>query len=235
MGAVRVKICGITNEEDLFLCVESGVDALGFVVEYPVDVPWNISRGRARELMRKVPPFVTTTAVVGGEVEHILSIADFTMPHVIQLHGDESPQETRTLVEKLSRRGVRVIKALRINVEEEVEDRTILETARRFASTGISALLLDSKTDAMPAGTGIPFRWEIARKVRDSIDVPLIIAGGLNPENVRDAIRAVRPFAVDVISGVERNPGRKDEAKVRAFIRAVKSISGGEEWSSSRS
>ncbi len=226
MGVVRVKICGITNEEDLFLCVESGVDALGFVVEYPVDVPWNIPRGRARELMRKVPPFVATTAVVGGEIEHILSIADFTMPDVIQLHGDESPRETKTLVEELSRRGIRVIKALRINVEEDVEDQVVLETARRFASTGISALLLDSKTGAMPAGTGIPFRWEIAGKVRNGIDVPLIIAGGLNPENVRDAVKAVRPFAVDVISGVERNPGRKDETKVRAFIRAAKSISG---------
>jgi phosphoribosylanthranilate isomerase len=222
METVRVKICGITNEEDLYLCVKSGVDALGFVVEYPVDVPWNIPRGRARELMQKVPPFVAVTAVVGGEMEHILSIADFTMPDVMQLHGEESLRETDMLVKELSKRGVRVIKALRINIEEDLKALTVMETAKRFASTGISALLLDSKTSDMPAGTGMPFNWEIAKQVRDAVDVPLIIAGGLNSGNVRDAIKSIKPFAVDVISGVERSPGRKDKRKVQEFIRAVK-------------
>ena len=98
----------------------------------------------------------------------------------------------------------------------------VVNDAKRLVSVGISALLLDSKTSSMPAGTGVSFSWEIARQVRLAINVPLIIAGGLNPGNVRDAIKSIKPFAVDIISGVEDQPGRKDEQKVRAFIQAVK-------------
>ena len=221
MELTRVKICGMMDEEDIHLCARSGADALGFVIEYPVEVPWNISRERALELIAKAPPFVTTVAVVGGDIEHILSIADLTLPDMVQLHGNESLDETGILVRELSRRGIRVVKALRINVDEEIRIQEIIEDAREIARIGVSALLLDSKTSRMPAGTGVLFSWEIARKVRHAINVPLIIAGGLNPENVCDAIKSIRPFAVDVISGVEDEPGKKNRHKVEAFIQSV--------------
>ena len=222
MELTRVKICGMMDEEDIHLCTRSGADALGFVIEYPVEVPWNIFRERARELMAKVSPFVTTVAVVGGDIKHILAIADLTLPDMVQLHGNESLDESRILVRELSKRGIRVIKALRINVEEDVRIQEIIEDAREITRIGVSALLLDSKTSRKPAGTGVPFSWEIARKVRNAINVPLIIAGGLNSENVCDAIKSIKPYAVDVISGVEDEPGRKNGHKIEAFIQAVR-------------
>ena len=225
----RVKVCGITCEEDIHLCVKCGVDAVGFVVEYPIEVPWNIPREFARELIARVPPFVSRVVVVGGNFERILSIAKMTMPDALQLHGDESVEETATIVEHLQSRQVQVIKAVRVKAQRQDTDADyVVNRCKKFARTGISALLLDSKTEAMPAGTGVPFDWGLARQVRDVLTVPLILAGGLNAGNVRKAIEQVDPFGVDVISSVEGEPGRKHPEKVRAFVKAVRDLEYGQ-------
>ena len=109
---------------------------------------------------------------------------------------------------------------------ENINIQKVIEEARDIVYTGVSALLLDSKTSSMPAGTGVSFEWKIAREVRQAIDVPLIIAGGLNSKNIRDAIENIRPFGVDVISGVEEVPGKKSRHKVAAFIQAVNGLKG---------
>lgn len=219
----RVKICGITCEEDIHLCVRCGVDAVGFVVEYPVEVPWNISREFAKGLIARVPPFVSRVVVVGGGLEQILPIAEATMPDALQLHGDESVEETATIVEYVRDRQIQVIKAVRVKVRgQDIDTDYIVKQCQEFAQTGISALLLDSRTEAMPAGTGVSFDWRLARRVKDALPVPLLLAGGLNVENVGKAIELVDPFGVDVISSVEGEPGRKQIGKVRAFIDAVK-------------
>jgi phosphoribosylanthranilate isomerase len=223
----RVKICGLMTEEDISLCVKAGADAVGFVTEYPVPVPWNIDRARARELVASTPPFVTTTAVVGGPTESILQIADAVRPNLLQLHGNETKEEIEHICSSLADTGIKVIKALRIDIDTgnahfSIEDP--LEAATMLAGTALSGLVVDSKTANRPAGTGVPLDWNIIERISSSISIPLILAGGLTIKNVAKAIQQVRPYGVDVISGVEKAPGVKDNKRVRQFVQAVKQI-----------
>lgn len=222
---IRVKICGVKSMYDVILCIDAGADALGFVTEYPVPVPWNIQRDKTRELISKLPPFVSSTVVTSGSLGRILEIARDTLPNVVQLHGEEKLSDVEKAVDALSEDGIRVIKALSIDVDSQRAHFEIpdpVEAAHSLQESGIHAIVLDSRTKSMPAGTGITLSWRIAREIRDEISTPVILAGGLNQDNVRNAIRAVRPYAVDVITGVEAYPGKKDPNKVRAFIEAAK-------------
>jgi phosphoribosylanthranilate isomerase len=220
----RIKICGLTREEDIRLCARAGVQALGFVVEYPVHVPWNLDRMTARALMRGVPPFVARVIVVGDDPAAVVELTELLKPHAVQLHGSEPLSVTANLVAEVKTFGVQVIKALRFSVETGKcyptgEDP--LEAAQLIEDTGVDALVLDSVSDTRPAGTGKSIDWTIAREIRETVGLPVILAGGLNSGNVSQAIAAVKPYGVDVISGVENPVGRKDPEKVRAFIKAV--------------
>ncbi|MBC7119976.1 MAG: phosphoribosylanthranilate isomerase [Candidatus Methanosuratus sp.] len=221
---MRVKVCGITRDEDIAVCVDAGVDALGFVVEYPLPVPWNISREEARRLVLKVPPYVSSVLVTSGrDVERAVALAREVMPDVIQLHGGEGEGETGEIVKLMRGEGVKVVKALPIDVSMRLKMEELTRSALSFQDRGIDALLLDSRTDDMPAGTGIPINMECAKRVREALRIPMILAGGLNPENVGEAIRHVRPYGVDVLSGVERSPGIKDPEKVRTVVKRCRS------------
>ena len=222
---IRVKICGLMSEADVQMAVSAGADSLGFVTEYPVPVPWNISRARSAELAASAPPFVTTTAVVGGRVDDMVAIARAVRPHFLQLHGDETLDEIRAVCKALADTGTKVLKALRINVETgdalfPVKDP--VEACAFLERSGIAGLVLDSKTSSRPAGTGVPLDWSSLGRVAKRISLPLILAGGLTPGNVKKAIDRVRPYAVDVISGVERATGVKDPRLMRDFVNAVK-------------
>ncbi|MBW2598849.1 MAG: phosphoribosylanthranilate isomerase [Deltaproteobacteria bacterium] len=220
----RIKICGMTKEEDIRLCVKAGVNALGFVVEYPIDVPWNLDRKKARELMRAVPPFVSRVIVVGDDPELVIELTEFLRPHAVQLHGNEKLSVTAELVTALKALHVPVIKALRFSVETGTcafASEEPLDAARLIENTGVDALLLDSVSDVRPAGTGRSIDWGMARTIRNSINLPLILAGGLHAGNVGEAVAAVNPYGVDVISGVEHPVGGKDPEKVGAFVNAV--------------
>ena len=220
-----MKICGIKSLDDAILCIDAGADAVGFVTEYPLPVPWNLERERTRELISKLPPFVSTIVVTSGSLGKILEIARATVPDVLQLHGEERLADMEKVVEELADDGIKVIKALSIDVDSQrayFEIPDPVEAAHSLQDSGIHAIILDSRTKSMPAGTGITLSWRIAREIREQISLPVILAGGLNQGNVRDAIRAVRPYAVDVITGVEAYPGKKDPDKVRAFIEAAK-------------
>jgi phosphoribosylanthranilate isomerase len=223
-GMTRVKICGIMAREEIRLCVAAGAHALGFVVEYPIDVPWNLDRQTARDLIRSVPPFVARVIVVGDDPGTVISLTKFLKPNAVQLHGNEPIAVTRTLVSALHELGVQVMKALRFPVESgkcqwSCEDP--VGAARLIADTGVDALVLDSVSDARPAGTGQTIDWGLARKIRDSVCLPVILAGGLHAGNVGEAVTAVNPYGVDVISGVENPVGKKDPEKIRAFVKAV--------------
>ncbi len=223
----RIKVCGMTNEEDIRLCAAAGVHALGFVVEYPIDVPWNLDRRRARELMRTVPPFVSRVIVVGDDPATVVELAEFLKPHAVQLHGSEPLSVTVDLVPALKDLGVQVIKALRISVATgkcSSPCENPLEAARLIAETGVDALVLDSVSDVMPAGTGQSIEWTMARKIRESVPLPIILAGGLHSANVAQALAAVNPYGVDVISGVENPVGKKIPEKVRAFVETVSGL-----------
>jgi phosphoribosylanthranilate isomerase len=219
----RVKICGLMNKRDIEVCVQAGVHMLGFVVDYPVPVPWNITKAAARVLIDGVPPFVSTCVVTGGTVEKVLDVADATCPDVVQLHYKETLQDVKEVVERLNPRGIKVIKALRIdadgNCDFEINDPAV--AARELAGTGVSTILVDSFTSSMPGGTGVTVDLSVFTAVQRVSPLPVILAGGLNPDNIRSIVQRVKPFAVDVLTGVEERPGYKDKEKVRQFIESI--------------
>lgn len=224
---VRVKLCGMMSEADVAMAEEAGADAVGFVTEYPVPVPWNLTREEAARLVRAASPFVTTVAVVGGTVDEILDIARKVMPNVLQLHGDESLAEILAIIDGLADTGIRVIKALRIDVDTgqaRFEKTDPVRAAQVLEGSGIAALIVDSKTASMPAGTGVALDQGVAASVSEAVKIPLILAGGLTAGNVADAVLKVRPYAVDVITGVEREPGVKDKKKMEEFVKAAKGL-----------
>ncbi len=225
---VRVKLCGLMSPEDVKIAEAAGADALGFVTEYPVPVPWNLDREHAASLIASVSPFVTTVAVVGGSPEEMVRIARRVRPRVLQLHGDESLDDIRQVLDGLDGTGIRIIKALRIEVDTGLarfEEAEPVKAGTVLANSGIAALIVDSKTSSRPAGTGVTLDWDVSARMVKEIDLPLILAGGLTSENVAQAVLQVKPYAVDVISGVEKEPGVKDGEKMKKFVMAAKGIS----------
>ena len=198
-----VKICGITNLSDALMCVEAGADALGFI--FVEGTPRSIDPAVVEEIIRSLPPFVTTVGVfVNRPVEEVEGIANALALSLVQLHGDESPEYCETL-------RVRFIKAFRV---KEADDLAVLPQY-----PGAKAYLLDPFVPGKLGGTGRTLDWELAVKAKAYGRI--ILAGGLTPENVAEAVRRVEPYAVDVSSGVEASPGRKDPEKVKRFIEQV--------------
>ncbi|HEU4751797.1 MAG TPA: phosphoribosylanthranilate isomerase [Armatimonadota bacterium] len=199
--AVRVKICGITNLEDALLAVEAGADALGFVF---ASSPRRVNPEQAAVILRELPPFVTTVGlVVDQDPRPILDICPLD---VVQFHGSEPP-------DAITRIGRRAYKAFRVREPADLQPLTAYGAA--------SAFLLDAYVPGVPGGTGQQFPWELAAQAA-RFGKPVIVAGGLTPENVSLCIETTRPYAVDVSSGVEAAPGKKDPALVRAFIAAAR-------------
>lgn len=222
---VRVKICGNTDAEQVAWCVAAGADGVGLVVEYPVPVPWNLSREQARDLLALVPPLTTRAVVTGGDATHVLAVARFLAPHVVQLHTDNPLEETARIARALAALGIGLIRAVRIDVATgqaggEVADP--LQAALAVQETGVAAVLLDARTGQLPAGTGVSVDWQAASAIRQALSRPLILAGGLTPQNVRSAVEHVRPYAVDVISGVEVSRKVKSPELIRQFVQQAK-------------
>jgi phosphoribosylanthranilate isomerase len=217
----RAKICGIHTRDGLDASVRAGADAVGFVVEYPDPVPWNLDRAEARRLMERVPPFVSRVLVTTGRPEAIVELARDVRPDVVQLHGEESRATVEAVTTALQSEGIGVLKAVPIAPDGDGSElRTTVET---FASTGIDGIVLDAEADdRQGGGTGETVSWEIARRIVAEASVPVVLAGGLTPENVGEATATVNPYAVDVISGVERDDHRKDPDRIEAFVRAIR-------------
>ncbi len=203
---VRVKICGITTAEDVMACVAAGADALGFNFFPPS--PRYLTPQRAKALCMSVPPFITTVGVfVDRTPEKVCEIMKFCGLDYAQLHGAEPPRA----VDKIG--PDRVIKAVRIRSEADMKE---LERYRA------AAFLLDAYVEDKPGGTGKTFDWGLARLAASRARI--ILAGGLSAENVAAAVRKARPYAVDVASGVEDEPGGKSRKLVARFVRAAKSV-----------
>ena len=200
---IKVKICGTTSLKDAFLAVESGADAIGFIF-YKMS-PRNISQKEAKEIILQLPPFIETVGVFVNETsDKINRIAEQCKLNSIQLHGEESPALCRRVKRK-------VIKAFRVKDADSLKS---------IASYDVSGFLLDSYNDGIKGGTGQIFDWNLALRVKKQ--GPVILAGGLNPYNVFTAIHRVKPYGVDVCSGVEKSPGIKDHEKIREFIKSVR-------------
>lgn len=199
----RVKICGITTAEDAAAAVEAGTDALGFV--FAPGTPRVVQPEAAARIIAGLPPFISTVGVfVNQPLEEILRIALHCGLQAVQLHGEEP--------EELGRRiPLKVIKALRVRDAESLEP---------IATYPAHAFLLDAFVEGKQGGTGTTLPWELAAEAAGRARI--ILSGGLRPDTVGHAIRLVRPYGVDVSSGVEQRPGRKDRQKVREFIDAVR-------------
>ncbi len=207
---VRVKICGVTNLEDALIATEAGADALGFII-YSKSKRF-IKARVVRKITLNLPPFILKVGVfVNEDPRNVLEILSYAHLDFAQLHGDETPEECEYVGKN------RVIKVFRLKEVSEVEK------IEPYIGK-IRAILLDTYSKDSYGGTGKTFNWEIAKAVKERFDIPLILSGGLNPENVARAIREVNPYAVDVSSGVEIEPGKKDHKKVETFVKAAKCV-----------
>lgn len=199
---VRVKICGITNREDALLAVEAGAHALGFVF---AESPRKVEPETVRQIVEILPPFISRVGVFVNEdqcmIEEISAICGLD---VLQLHGDETPSYCTKFNKK-------VIKAIR------VQDSSVLVSMVKYK---VDAFLLDAFVPDKFGGTGRTFDWQIALQAKSLGRI--ILSGGLDPENIIDAIAQVEPYAVDVSSGIEAQPGKKDPKKLKAFFEAIK-------------
>ena len=207
MNHVAVKICGITDYEDASIAVELGVDALGFIF---ADSPRQITPQKARDIISAMPPFVKTVGVFVDEgpaaIKEIIHDCGLDL---VQLHGDESPDLCCELMPY-------TIKALRI------KDESSLRTSRIYQGK-VRALLLDTYSKDKAGGTGKTFNWQLAIKIK-KLGIPIILAGGLGPSNIDDAVSTVRPYAVDVNSGVEERPGKKSHTLMKDLMEKVRRI-----------
>ncbi len=203
----RIKVCGITNLPDALMAVELGVDALGFVF---AKSPRQISPLEASKITRRLPPFITKVGVFVNEKEStVKKIALNCLLDVLQFHADESP----TYCRKFRHKQWKTIKAFRIKKKNDLEIIHKYET---------DAYLLDSFIEKIYGGTGVTFNWNLSLLAK-GLGKPIILSGGLRPETVADAIRRVRPYAVDVSTGIESKPGKKSYKLMRNFIEKVRS------------
>jgi phosphoribosylanthranilate isomerase len=203
---VKVKICGITNREDAIGAMEAGADALGFV--FYSKSPRYIAPRAAAEIIASLPPFISNVGLfVNASAQEVRQIIERTGIDTLQFHGEESAEDCAPFLRQC-------IKAFRIADAESLQ---------QLAAFHTRAWLLDSFVPGEQGGTGVTFNWALAKQAV-SLNRPVILAGGLTPENVQEAIRQVRPYAVDVSSGIESTPGKKDLNKVRSFIQHAKSV-----------
>ncbi len=201
---VKVKICGITNLDDAMAAVDFGADALGFV--FFRGSPRYISPHRAQSIIRNLPPFISDVGVfVNENPEEIEKIVNLTGIDIVQLHGNEAPEMC-----DISRR---VIKAIRVKSLESLDPLIHYKDK-------VSAFLLDTFSPDIPGGTGQIFNWDVASDAKQFGRI--ILAGGLTPDNIIEAVRRVRPYGVDVSSGIELAKGKKDHRKMKLFIERAK-------------
>jgi len=206
---IKIKICGITNKEDALWAVNLKVDALGFIF---ADSPRRVKPEIVQGIIELLPPFISSVGVFVNEdrkkVEEITESCGLT---TLQFHGEESPSYCEGFKQK-------IVKALRI------ESKDILEKAVQYKDK-VDAYLLDTYSPSKYGGTGKTFDWCIAKEIKE-FGLPIILSGGLNPENIREAISEVEPYGIDVSSGVEERPGKKNMEKLINFVRIVRETNG---------
>jgi phosphoribosylanthranilate isomerase len=201
-----VKICGVTRIEDALNAARHGAHAIGLVFYEPS--PRYVDPGTAARIVRALPPFVTPVGLfVDASEDQVREISKATGIRLIQFHGSETP-------DFCARFAVPYMRAVRVRPGVD-----LLQYARDFESA--QALLLDAYQEGLHGGTGATFDWAL---IPPSLPLPIVLSGGLNPDNVSAAVRAVKPWAVDVSSGVEASKGIKDEAKIAAFIQGVRDV-----------
>ncbi len=204
----RVKICGITRIQDIKSVVDAGADAIGFVFFPPS--PRNVSVELAQELVKQVPAYVQTVGLfVNASSDEILEVLKTVSLDVIQFHGDETPEQCQKIAKLTGRRWYKAIQVK--------PDLDVISTIKQYQQVGASAMLLDAWHPELKGGTGHSFDWSQFPQ----LDIPLILAGGLKPENIENAIKTTKAYAVDVSGGVESAKGIKDQQLIEQFMQGV--------------
>ncbi|WP_440948740.1 phosphoribosylanthranilate isomerase [Methanosarcina sp. T3] len=221
----RVKICGIRSQEDIELAALYGADAVGFITEVPVESPRKLDSDTAAALIAKVPKCLDSVMVIMPETSACaLELIEKVKPDIVQIHSGLLLSELKTVREKTD---IPIIKTLFVPAgggASKLQNLVtrLLEEVRELEESGtVDGVLLDSGIAGKTGGTGCVHDWNLSRRIAEETKLPLILAGGLKPENVQEAIRAVSPYAVDTASGVE-TLGKKDAVKVRKFIEEVR-------------
>lgn len=207
---VKVKICGITNPQDALMAAGLGVDMLGFIF---ASSPRQVTPRQARDIIHALPPFVKTVGVfVDEEIKSMQDIMNFCGLDLIQLHGNEPPHVCKEFMPH-------TIKAFRI------KDELSLQAIKPYHGK-VKALLLDTYSEEKKGGTGKTFDWDLSVRNR-GMEVPIILSGGLRPSNIQRAISTVQPYAVDVNSGIEECPGKKEPLLMKELMEKIKQINSG--------
>ncbi|QXW26529.1 phosphoribosylanthranilate isomerase [Acinetobacter johnsonii] len=204
----RAKICGITRIQDIQSAVNAGADAIGFVFFPPS--PRSVSTAQAKELIQHVPAYVQTVGLfVNASADEILQILKDVPLDILQFHGDETSEQCQRIAAQAGRRWYKAIQVK--------PDLDVIAEIQNYQAAGASAVLLDAWHPELKGGTGHSFDWAQFPK----LDIPLILAGGLKPENIEDAIRTTGAYAVDVSGGVESSKGMKDQQLIERFMQGV--------------
>lgn len=207
----RAKICGITRPQDIQAAVQAGVDAIGLVFFEPS--PRYVNIELATQLAKLIPPYVNIVGLfVNATAEEIAQVLEQVPLDVIQFHGDETAEQCQQIAQYNKRRWYKAIQ-----VKPDATSAEIISTIQQYQQAGASAMLLDAWHPELKGGTGHSFDWSQFPK----LDIPLILAGGLKPENVEDAIQTTQAYAVDVSGGVESAKGIKDQQLIERFMQGV--------------
>ncbi|MDY6764511.1 MAG: phosphoribosylanthranilate isomerase [Halobacteria archaeon] len=211
----RVKICGITDREDLSTAVNAGADSVGFVTEVPVDTPRNLNIRKAEQLVKETPPFVTSTLVIMPDsVEGAIDLVGRASPDLVQVHNYPEPDDVARLSDETE---TKVVKKIEPDTDE----------MERYSGV-VDAFLVDSSDEQGGGGTGETHDWSKTSEIVERTHIPVVLAGGLTPQNVGDAVESVHPYGVDVSSGVESSGGEKSPDLVRGFVENVRNAQPGQ-------
>lgn len=220
-----LKICGLMRSQDVAMCIALGVDILGFVTEYPLPVPWNLTRQEARARMAEVRSQAKTCLVTGGQVDRVVALARELQPDYIQLHFHETLEETRQIVKALAPHSIGVIKTIPADSGErqaQFGDARPEQCAAMLERAEVAAVLVDSRAPSNAGESGRPADLELYHRVRSAVSVPVVLAGGITPENGETLLQHTHPQWIDVMTGVESSPGCKDACRLQALIELVR-------------
>lgn len=219
-----LKICGLMRSQDVALCIALGVDILGFVTEYPLPVPWNLTRQETHARMAEVHSLAKTCIVTGGQVDQVVALARELQPDYIQLHFHETLKDTRQIVKALALYSIGVIKTIPVSSDERLAqfgDARPEQCAAMLERAGAAAVLVDSRAPGNAGESGRPADLELYHRVRSAVAIPVMLAGGITPENGEALLRHTQPQWIDVMTGVESSPGCKDARRLQALVRLV--------------
>lgn len=223
-AGVSVKICGLQRQEDVKTCMDQGVEILGFVTEYPIHVPWNLTRDQARDLINLVSSDHRTCIVTGGKPSNVICLAYDLKPDIVQLHYHETLEETRIIADKLLEAGIETIKTVPLSEEEQnIQFGTtdMEQIIGHLCQTKVAALLVDAREASNASEAGMTIDIERYKRIRQLSSKKVILAGGINTDNIRDILIQTEAEYIDIMTGVEMTASVKDADKINEIMRTA--------------